>query len=29
VPPYPYGMIEEFCDVDHWRRLGTQSPAVA
>jgi len=23
LPPYPYGMIEEFCDVPHWRRLGT------
>jgi aryl-alcohol dehydrogenase-like predicted oxidoreductase len=23
LPPYPYGMIEEFCDVDVWRRLGT------
>ncbi len=25
LPPYPYGMIEEFCDVPHWRRLGTAS----
>ncbi len=24
LPPYPYGMIEQFCDVDHWRRLGTE-----
>ncbi len=23
LPPYPYAMIEEFCDVPHWRRLGT------
>ncbi len=23
LPPYPYGMIEDFCDVAHWRRLGT------
>jgi aryl-alcohol dehydrogenase-like predicted oxidoreductase len=23
LPPYPYGMLEEFCDLDHWRRLGT------
>lgn len=23
LPPYPYQMIEEFCDVDHWRHLGT------
>lgn len=23
LPPYPYGMIEDFCDVPHWRRLGT------
>jgi aryl-alcohol dehydrogenase-like predicted oxidoreductase len=22
LAPYPYEMIEEFCDVDHWRRLG-------
>jgi aryl-alcohol dehydrogenase-like predicted oxidoreductase len=25
LPPYPYGMIEDFCDVPHWRRLGTAS----
>lgn len=24
LPPYPYEMVEEFCDVDHWRRLGTR-----
>lgn len=23
LPPYPYGMIEEHCDVGHWRDLGT------
>ncbi|MEM9566046.1 MAG: aldo/keto reductase [Actinomycetota bacterium] len=23
LPPYPYGMIEDFCGVDVWRRLGT------
>ncbi len=23
LPPYPYGMIEEFCDVPHWKQLGT------
>ncbi|MEM9747469.1 MAG: aldo/keto reductase [Actinomycetota bacterium] len=26
VPPYPYGMIENFCDVPHWRDLGTHRP---
>ena len=26
LPPYPYGMVEDFCDVDHWRRLGTRRP---
>lgn len=25
LPPYPYAMIEEFCDVPHWRELGTSS----
>lgn len=24
LPPYPYGMIEEFCDVAHWKQLGTE-----
>ncbi len=24
LPPYPYGMIEEFCDVPYWARLGTR-----
>ncbi len=23
LPPYPYGMIEDFCGVEVWRRLGT------
>jgi aryl-alcohol dehydrogenase-like predicted oxidoreductase len=23
LPPYPYGMIEDYCDVDIWQRLGT------
>ena len=23
LPPYPYGMIEDFCDVQHWRLLQT------
>ncbi len=23
LPPYPYGMLEDFCDVPHWQRLGT------
>ena len=26
LPPYPYGMIEDFCEVDVWRRLGTRAP---
>jgi len=21
LPPYPYGMVQDFCDVDVWRRL--------
>ncbi|MGB3736856.1 MAG: aldo/keto reductase [Ilumatobacter sp.] len=25
LPPYPYAMIEDFCDVDVWKRLGTAS----
>jgi aryl-alcohol dehydrogenase-like predicted oxidoreductase len=25
LPPYPYGMIEEFCDVPHWATLGTNA----
>ena len=24
LPPYPYGMIEDFCAVPHWRDLGTR-----
>ncbi|MEO1063330.1 MAG: aldo/keto reductase [Actinomycetota bacterium] len=27
LPPYPYGMIEDFCDVGHWRELGTHRRA--
>ena len=23
LPPYPYGMVEEFCGLDVWKRLGT------
>lgn len=23
LAPYPYGMIEKFCGIDHWTRLGT------
>jgi aryl-alcohol dehydrogenase-like predicted oxidoreductase len=23
IPPYPYEMIADICDVDHWQRLGT------
>ncbi len=26
LAPYPYGMIEDFCEVDVWRRLGTARP---
>jgi aryl-alcohol dehydrogenase-like predicted oxidoreductase len=22
LPPYPYGMLEDFCDVRHWQRFG-------
>ena len=22
LPPYPYGLVPQFCDVPHWRRLG-------
>ena len=29
LPPYPYAMIEEFCGVDVWRRLGTRRAAEA
>jgi aryl-alcohol dehydrogenase-like predicted oxidoreductase len=25
LPPYPYGMIQDVCDVDVWQRLGTAS----
>jgi aryl-alcohol dehydrogenase-like predicted oxidoreductase len=24
LPPYPYGMVEDHCDVAHWRRLGVR-----
>ncbi len=24
LPPYPYGMIEDFCGVDVWKQLGTR-----
>lgn len=24
LAPYPYGMLEEFCDLDHWQHLGTR-----
>lgn len=24
LPPYPYGMLEEYCDVPHWQTLGTR-----
>ncbi|MGL5911306.1 MAG: aldo/keto reductase, partial [Phycicoccus sp.] len=24
LPPYPYAMLEQACDVQHWRRLGTR-----
>ena len=27
LPPYPYAMIAEFCDVDVWDRLATRAPA--
>lgn len=23
LPPYPYGMVEEWCAVEHWKALGT------
>jgi len=23
LAPYPYGMIQDLCDLDHWRTLGT------
>lgn len=26
LPDYPYAMIEEFSNVDHWRTLGTAAP---
>jgi len=24
LPPYPYGMVEDFCGVPHWERLGVR-----
>ena len=27
LAPYPYGMIEKFCGIDHWTRLGTAGSA--
>ena len=26
VPPYPYGMVEEYCGVTHWQELRTRPP---
>lgn len=23
IPPYPYGMLEEYCEITDWQRLGT------
>ncbi len=28
LPPYPYAMIEEFCDVPHWKQLGTEQASM-
>ncbi len=28
LPPYPYAMIEEFCDVPYWKQLGTETPRI-
>jgi len=25
LPPYPYAMVEEFCEIDVWRELGTRT----
>ena len=27
LPPYPYGMVEVFCEVPHWKTLDTAGPA--
>jgi aryl-alcohol dehydrogenase-like predicted oxidoreductase len=27
IPPYPYGFVQDHCDVSHWARLGTAAPA--
>ena len=24
LPPYPYGMVEDYCEVPHWKDLGTR-----
>lgn len=24
LPPYPYGMVEDYCGVQHWQRLGVR-----
>ncbi len=29
LPPYPYGMVEDFCEVDVWRRLAMHAPKSA
>lgn len=29
LPPYPYGMLEDYCDVPHWRRLGLRPARTA
>lgn len=29
LPPYPYGMIQDTCGVEHWRALGTATTAPA
>ncbi len=27
LAPYPYGMLEDFCDLNHWRQLDTHTPS--
>ena len=27
LPPYPYGMVEDFCEVPHWKTLDTAGPS--
>ena len=29
LPPYPYGMVEDFCEVPHWKTLDTDPPALS